>query len=50
MGLSTERASSAIRFSLGKQTTSGEIESAGAAIVRVLERLTKHKASQYAVA
>ena len=50
MGLSTERASSAVRFSLGKQTTSEEIESAGAAIARVLDRLTKHKASQYAVA
>ena len=32
MGLSTERASSAVRFSLGKQTTDEEIQSAGAAI------------------
>jgi len=50
MGLSTERATSAVRFSLGKQTTSEEIESAGVAIARMLDRLTKHKASQYAVA
>jgi cysteine desulfurase len=50
MGLSTARASSAVRFSLGKQTTSAEIELAAAAIARVLDRLTKHKTSQYAVA
>ncbi len=50
MGLSTERASSAVRFSLGKQTTTEDIDSAGAVVGRVLDRLTKHKASQYAVA
>jgi cysteine desulfurase len=50
MGLSTECASSAVRFSLGKQTTDEEIQSAGAAVGRVLDRLTKHKAGQYAVA
>jgi cysteine desulfurase len=50
MGLLTARASSAVRFSLGKQTASEEIELAAAAIARVLDRLTKHKTSQYAVA
>ncbi len=50
MGLSTERASSAIRFSLGKQTTTAEIEAASDALLRVFTRLTKAKASQYAAA
>jgi cysteine desulfurase len=49
MGLSRERASSAIRFSLGKQTGNDEIETAGSAIARVLSRLTKER-SEYAVA
>ncbi|MEP6936601.1 MAG: cysteine desulfurase family protein [Chthoniobacterales bacterium] len=39
MGLPTERANSAIRFSLGKQTTAEEIESAGVVVERVLDRL-----------
>ena len=43
MGASNARASSAIRFSLGKQTTAAEIEQAGAAIARTLERLTSAK-------
>ena len=39
MGHSKELASSAIRFSLGKQTTADEIETAAAAITRTLARL-----------
>jgi cysteine desulfurase len=50
MGLGQERASSAIRFSLGKQTTREEIAAAARAIARVLSRLTKSKTNQYAVA
>jgi cysteine desulfurase len=52
MGLSTERASSAVRFSLGKQTTTDEIERAADAIARIFERLakTKTKSDAYAVA
>ncbi len=41
MGFSRERASSAIRFSLGRQTTAEEIESAAAAIARVLTRVRR---------
>ena len=37
MGASHEMASSAIRFSLGKQTTEEEIDAAGAAIERVVQ-------------
>ena len=52
MGLSMERAGSAVRFSLGKQTTTDEIERAADAIVRIFERLAKVKAKSdtYAVA
>jgi cysteine desulfurase len=50
MGLSQERARSAIRLSLGKQTTREEIAAAGNAIARVLARLTKGKTNRYAVA
>jgi cysteine desulfurase len=51
MGLPMERARSAIRFSLGKQTTAGEIEMAGKAIAEIVERLMKRKSSAaYAVA
>ena len=52
MGLSMERASSAVRFSLGKQTTAEEIERAADAIARIFERLAKVKAKSdtYAVA
>jgi len=52
MGMSTERASSAVRFSLGKQTTADEIERAADAIARIFERLakTKTKTDAYAVA
>lgn len=52
MGLPIERARSAVRFSLGKQTTEAEIDAAGAAIQRVITRLssarTKSSAPQYA--
>ncbi len=41
MGLPKEHASSAIRFSLGRQTTAEEIEHAADAIVRTIERLEK---------
>ncbi len=42
MGASPEVAGSALRLSLGKQTTAEEIETAGAAIQRVLRRLQAH--------
>jgi cysteine desulfurase len=48
MGLPMERASSAIRFSLGKQTTAEEIERAADAIDHIFGRLTKAKRSEYA--
>jgi cysteine desulfurase len=52
MGLSMERATSAVRFSLGKQTAADEIEQAADAITRIFERLakTKTKSDAYAVA
>ncbi len=52
MGASREIASSAIRFSLGNQTTAAEIDGTGAAIKRVLQRLTERKkqSEAYAVA
>jgi cysteine desulfurase len=50
MGLPMEHARSAVRFSLGKQTTSEEIKAAGEAIGQIVERLTKRKSSEYAVA
>src|SRR5256885_4591614 len=49
MGLAMERASSAVRFSLGKQTTAQEIDGAVKAIGRIIERLMK-ASSAYAVA
>jgi cysteine desulfurase len=39
MGHDSGRASSAIRFSLGKQTTAAEVAAAGEIVVRVLQRL-----------
>jgi cysteine desulfurase len=48
MGLPTERAASAIRFSLGEQTSADEIEQAAAAIKRILERRTKRAAESAA--
>lgn len=53
MGLSMERARSAVRFSLGKQTTAEEIDRAADAIDRIFNRLAKTKtksSSAYAVA
>src|SRR5438477_986999 len=52
MGLSMERAKSAVRFSLGKQTSAEEIDCAAGAIARVFERFpkTKEKDRAYAVA
>src|SRR5438094_7164644 len=44
MGLSLERAASAIRFSLGKATTGEQIDGAAGAIARITERLEKTKA------
>jgi len=49
MGLPMERARSAVRFSLGKQTTPDEIEKTGQAVAEIVDRLTKRKASEYAV-
>jgi cysteine desulfurase len=49
MGLPLERASSAVRFSLGKWTTAEEIADAGEAIERIARRLNKAD-SAYAVA
>src|ERR1700730_14471836 len=53
MGLPMERARSAVRFSLGKQTTAEEIDLAADAIDRIFNRLAKTKTkngSAYAVA
>jgi cysteine desulfurase len=50
MGLPLERARSAIRFSLGKPTTEAEIDAAGKAIGEIIQRLTKQKTAEYAVA
>src|SRR5207248_2821972 len=49
MGLPIERARSAVRFSLGKWTTSDEIERAGNAVQKIVDRLQTRK-SEYAVA
>ncbi len=49
MGLPMERARSAVRFSLGKQTTAQEIDGATKAIERIIERLMKASRA-YAVA
>jgi len=48
MGLPMERAKSAVRFSLGKQTTAEEIDGAAKAIGRILHRLKKSKHEEYA--
>ena len=53
MGLPMERASSAIRFSLGKHTTAQEIENTTKAIGKIVERLSsleKKQSEKYAVA
>jgi cysteine sulfinate desulfinase/cysteine desulfurase-like protein len=52
IGVPPEMARSAIRFSLGKQTTADEIEQAGAIIARTMERLERTRrarAEAYAV-
>src|SRR5215831_4911790 len=49
MRLPIERARSAVRFSLGKWTTPDEIEAAGNAVQKIVERLQTRK-SAYAVA
>jgi cysteine desulfurase len=50
MGLPTETAGSAIRFSLGKDTTPQDIDGAADAIDRIIERLEKTKARSDAYA
>jgi cysteine desulfurase len=50
MGLSKERASSAVRFSLGKGTTEQEIELTAEAIVRVMARLERARSDPSAAA
>jgi cysteine desulfurase len=50
MGLPMERASSAVRFSLGKWTTAEEIDGANEAIKSICDRLRRIKSSKYAVA
>ena len=50
MGLPMDRARSAVRFSVGKQTTAGEIKTASQAISEIVARLTKRESSAYAVA
>src|SRR5438270_9359870 len=49
MGLPVERARSAVRFSLGKQTTAEEIAGAGKIVAEIVDRLSKRK-SAHAVA
>ena len=49
MGLPMERARSAVRFSLGKWTTTDEIKAAGDAVRKIVDRLNTRK-SAYAVA
>jgi cysteine desulfurase len=49
MGLPVERARSAVRFSLGKQSTAEEIAAAGKIVAEIVERLSKRK-SAHAVA
>jgi cysteine desulfurase len=49
LGLPVERARSAVRFSLGKQTTAEEIEAAGKIVAEIVERLSKRK-SVHAIA
>jgi cysteine desulfurase len=48
MGLPLERARSAVRFSLGKQTTDAEIDAASRAIAQIVERLTTRQSADYA--
>ena len=50
MGLSQERASSAIRFSLGKGTSEREIDETAKATERIMERLARAKSNATAAA
>ncbi len=50
MGLSKERATSAVRFSLGKDTNRREIEQAAAALSRIMTRLQRVKKSAAEIA
>lgn len=50
MGLSKERARSAVRFSLGKDTSEREIDETAKAIEHIFSRLTTSRPSQHAVA
>jgi cysteine desulfurase len=50
MGLPVERARSAVRFSLGKPTTAGDIAKAGDAIREIIHRLQTRKSESYVVA
>ena len=50
MGATPEVASSAIRFSVGKQTTADEIDTAGAAIGRIMRRLAAARQKTTAIA
>ena len=48
MGLPLDRARSAVRFSLGKQTTDAEIDAASQAIGQIVERLMTRQSANYA--
>jgi cysteine desulfurase len=50
MDLSMEHARSAVRFSLGKQTTDEQIGAAGKAVGEIVERLTEAKRGEFAIA
>ncbi len=45
MGLPPSLASSAVRFSLGHETTGGEIERAGEIIARVMDRISSARSN-----
>jgi cysteine desulfurase len=49
MGLPVERARSAVRFSLGKQSTAEEIAAAGKIVAEIVERLSKRKSAHAVV-
>lgn len=49
MGTTLESARAAVRFSLGKQTTTAEIKGAGEIVSRIMERLTKSRPEAHAL-
>lgn len=49
MGAMLENARSAVRFSLGKQTTTAEIEAAGDIVGRIMPRLTRSRPEAHAL-